>query len=170
MTFTKTTAVAALSALAPGQVRAQNRDLKEGSRNSRAHSTRSKAPSAIQRELIALLISGARRPALRDEQWHETESVLLDRLGAIHTRSAIRALVDLTAYELGTAGVEDLQCLLLKESKRAKAAVLAELLKAKNSCLPTHSEEGVCGPIEAWRTEVKILQSAVERGENCAIE
>ncbi|HWT85597.1 MAG TPA: hypothetical protein VN177_07480 [Myxococcales bacterium] len=168
MPFAKATAIAALIALAPGQVRAQDRDLREGSRNSRAHSTRSKAPS-IQRELIALLISGARRPAIRDEQWHETESALLNRLGRIHTRSAIRALVDLAAYELGTSGSEDLECLLLKESKRAKAAVLAELLKTKNSCLPTHSEEGVCKPIEAWLTDVKLLQSTVEQGKVCEL-
>ena len=106
--------LAVLIALAPGRVRAQGR----------AQSTRGVAPSAIQRELIALLISGARRPALRgDEQWLDNHSALLGRLGRIHTRSAIRALVELTAYDLGTSG-----------------------------------------------GDVKLLQSAVERGEDCAIE
>jgi len=97
MVLAKAAAVAALIALTPGQVRAQDRKSEEAAHSSRAQSTRSVAPSAIQRESIALLISGARRPALRDNQWHDTESVPLDRLGAIHTRRAIRALVELTA-------------------------------------------------------------------------
>ena len=43
------------------------------------------------------------------------------QLGRIHTRSAIRALVELAADDLGTSGGEDLKCDLLKESRRAKA-------------------------------------------------
>lgn len=133
--------------------------------------TRSPRPSEIKRNLTALLVSGAQRPALRsDEQWLNTESALLQQLGTLRTRPAIRVLVELAAFDLGTSASEELRCYLLEASKGTKKVVLDELRRATNTCVARFQKNGICKPEAAWREDLDLLRAAVERGDVCSVD
>jgi hypothetical protein len=163
---------AAAFAISPG-IRGQSLLWNGDTRNSPIlhPATRKATPPTIKRELVALLRSGAQTPVLRsDERWLKKESTLLQQLGELCTRSAVRVLVELTAFDLGTAGGEELRCHLLIASKRVPKLVVDELKRARNTCAPSYFRDGICKATEAWRDDLHSLRRAVEQGDQCSID
>ena len=124
-------------------------------------------PEKLQRDLIALLVSGAKDPKSRDEDYYLKESALIYGIGTQHTREAIRALVELLSFELGTASTEEVRCLVLKEGKRNRRAVAEELQRSENVCAKTRAQEGICKDPVTWAGHIDFLKQAVAGVEDC---
>jgi hypothetical protein len=122
----------------------------------------------IFNRLMSLLLEGAKHPEVRNEHWLVREEQLIERLGKIHSKKSIKALVSLSSYELGSAGSELLVCLLLREAKRSRFTVTEALKTAQHECSnQAHSRQAICKPEEIWRGDIQYLREAVQKGEPC---
>jgi len=118
---------------------------------------------------VSLLKAGVKNPGLRDDnKWYEQEYDLLKRIAKQPT--AVGTLVDLLSYDLGTAGSEDLQCLLLVKAETNKARVLTAVRNAKNDCEVKHAQDGICNPGEIWLSNLRTIAALVSRDERCLDE